>query len=264
MKKTLLVISLALAAASSQSYAWTNGSVGGSFVMGGTLTPQQAPVMVWAAKLGAASNLDASSIPLNTKSVTIPVTADIPLLGFRTSTTGGLFTSVTGSTNNPTIDYGGKLDLASINNGVGTLTLDVHDATNTKIGTLEAKLATAGIASQVTGATATAVSLYAKDKTAADAFSGGLAVDAGKAIAKSADAEAMISKFFPDVTFDDQSGTAGAAAALVDFNDTAVTSFSGAYAAGINSGDDLSVSLDAALSADTEWKATLPITITYG
>lgn len=261
MKKALLVVALT-AAISGQAQAWTNGSIGGTFEMGGTITQQPAPVMIWEAKLGSATGLNVT-IPRNNLNFNIPVATDIPVLGFRVTETSGLFTAVAGSTNNPKISYGGKLDLNSFANGVGNLTLDVLDTSNNKIGTLTAKMTTAGIASKVAGGNAEVMSLYAPDNAATDAFSGGLPVTAGQAMGASADAVAAVNKFFPDVHFSAQAGTAGTTAKVVDLNDTSVTSYSSAYAAGISSGTQLSVVLDAMLQADTVWKATLPVTISY-
>lgn len=266
MKKTLLAVALAASALSGQALAWTNGSAGGNFELGGTFTAEALPTQVWEAKLGQSPVLDAKFNNTDT-TVTIPVMADIPVLGMRVADTGGLIQPVTGSTNNPEIKYSGGYDVTALSNGVGSVMLDVIDAgSNTKIGTLEAKLTTAALGSQKnnTATTAAVRSIFADNAGNPRVFKNGVSSTVGGAIQTPSEVKTLITKMFPDAltNFNDQGGTEATAAQAQNFNISTAT-HSGAYASGIESGSDITISLGTPLSADTKWKASFPITISY-
>lgn len=268
MKKTLLAVALATSAFSGQALAWTNGSTSGTFELGGTFTTTLPP-QVWEAKLGTSPALNANIKPTDL-SVKIPVAADIPVLGMRVADKSGIYTPVAGGTNNVQINYGGKsvFDLTSINNGVGSLTLDVHDDKNAKIGSFEAKMTVVGVASaarkDVTG-TGIYSSLFSPDNNTNRGFSGGLAVTAAGAIKGATDAAALVTKLFSDNNFQHQSLTPATNAGQLTFNGDASVydKMSGAYASGILSGTEITINLDKTISADTNWKVNFPITISY-
>ncbi|HCR3450552.1 TPA: hypothetical protein ON570_004202 [Citrobacter werkmanii] len=265
MKKTLLAVALATSAFSGQALAWSNGSVGGNFEMGGTFTAEALPTQVWEAKIGSASALDAKLNNTDT-TVTIPVTADIPVLGMRVANADGLIKAVTGSTNNPEIQYGGGYDVTALTNGVGSLTLDVMDSGNTKIGSINANLTTVALGSLKNTSSTTVRSLFADNGANPRGFKNGLSNNANGAIQSPSDAKALITKLFPDALtrFDDQGGTDATTAMAQNFNlSSSGAVHSAAYASGIESGTNLTINLDKPLTADTQWKATFPITISY-
>lgn len=269
MGKSKLAIALFALSFTVPGYSWTGGGAGGSASLGGQITLQPLPVQVWEAQVGTkVANLDIT-IPHNTQSLRIPVASNIPVLGMRPVNTGKTFTAPTGATNNAQINYNGKYNLASITNGVGTLTLDVKDSTsNTTIGVLTAKMTTAGVISAVhktTPSSSINASIYAPDKNTSRVFSGGLATDAANAIQSATGALNFITSMFPDVSarFSAQSIAAGTAPAVSNANSTGNNTYSGAYGAGIVAGSEITINLNQPLTATTTWKATLPITISY-
>lgn len=265
MNKHLIAIALSASFLSSSAFAWTGSNSGGEISMGGQFS-LALPVQAWQAELGKAPALNAT-IPVNAKTITIPVVTDIPVIGFRIADTSGTFVGSAATTNNVMISYGGKYDLASISNGAGNLTLDVLDANNAKLGVLNATLTSAGVLSAISRASQAnnayfSVTAPANDRTRL--FSGGVGTTAAQVIPTAAAALAFITKVFPDAAtrFTAQNITPGNTG-ISNANSPGNTSYSSAYGSGIGAGSDITITLDAALKSETQWKAIIPITVSY-
>ncbi|EHM2892237.1 hypothetical protein KGD15_002972 [Escherichia coli] len=259
MKKTLIALAVAASAAvSGSAMAWTANGTGNSVDLGGTLTPVE-KVTPWEVKTGAAvTNLDAQ-VQKGQTSVTVNVNQAIPVLGIRTQAVNPFMGSAGIS---PQINYGGAVDVGGFSAGVTTLTLDVTDAGGTKIGNMTVPFSAAGARSysvdNVTGESSR--NLYAT--TSGDAFFGGLG-NSESAIAS--DAKAFVSAIDADVvakyTSWDISNVSGA---LTD-NFTGNVFYSGFYGSGIESGRSIKITLNKAVTGDSQiqWKASLPVTVSY-
>ena len=254
MKKTLIALALAATAVSGSAMAWTSSGTGGSMEFSGTLTPVE-NVTPWEVLVGAAvSNLNAE-IKTGSKIASIPVKTAVPVLGIRTALSQA-FQGTTGIT--PQIDYKGAIDTSAFAGGVTTLTLEVKNASDAKIGVLTAPLSAAAVTS-----TPTQYTLYAN--TAGRAFGGGLSTtNAGAAQSVSA-AKALINSINPDfmANYVTQGGSESSSPVTWDFaNDSG--RYSGAYGAGIVAGATAKLTLDNPAASDAiAWKASLPITVSY-
>ncbi len=261
MKKTLIALAVAASAAvSGSAMAWTANGTGDSVELGGTLTPIDV-VTPWEVKVGnAVSGLDANIRKGDTK-VSVPVTKAISILGIRTASNDA-FMGQTGIS--PVINFNNAVsDLNNLANAdSAVLTLDVTDGTD-KIGKMVAPFVAAAQFS-VTGPKANMLyeSMYAP--YSASAFKGGLATE--KTVTQAAFAErvaALDSEFAAKFSRQDLTKTS-ADAGYNGFSD-AEHAYSAWYGSGIESGQSITITLDQAVSGDTpiQWKASLPITISY-
>ncbi|EFU6057685.1 hypothetical protein HT425_005039 [Escherichia coli] len=259
MKKTLIALAVAASAAvSGSAMAWTANGTGNSVDLGGTLTPVE-KVTPWEVKTGdAVTGLDAP-IQKGQKIVTIDVNQAIPVLGIRTQTTDA-FRGTDGIS--PQLDYDGAVDVDGFSAGVTTLTLDVTDAGGAKIGNMTVPFSAAAARSYSTD-NVTAVSnrnLYAT--TSGDAFFGGLG-KSSSAIAS--DAKAFVSAIDAAVVAKYQSWDISDVTGALTDNFTGDVFYGAFYGSGIEKGKNITITLDQAVTGDTQiqWKASLPITVTY-
>lgn len=257
MKKTLIALALGATVVSGSAMAWQGGDFNGSLNIGGTLKPSQIQ-NPWEVEVGqAVSDINGSMIAGN-KKASIDVKKAISVLGIRT-VQNQPFQGAPGLS--PMITYANNaVDFSNAKAGTGVLTLDVSDAGNTKIGTLTAPIyAGAGASSaKPDGTEAKKLAVYAN--TVGNAFLGGLPENAALA---DRDPWVTVAAINPDyvANFDDQK------AADFDVSKTAFASrsyqYSGFYGSGIPAGSKINVMLDNPIQADTQWKASLPITVSY-
>ncbi|HGA9173122.1 TPA: hypothetical protein ACITTV_000844 [Salmonella enterica subsp. enterica serovar Saintpaul] len=256
MKKTLIALAVAASAAvSGSAMAWTANGTGGSVDLGGTLTPVE-KVTPWEVKVGdAVSGLDAQ-IQKGQKEVSIAVNKAIPVLGIRTQTTAA-FHGQPGIS--PQIDYGNAVNVDAFENGRAPVTLEVKNNTNAKIGTLTTSLGASALMSYKAPDYNGYNHRYAD--TAGQAFFGGLPKNAANA----PDANIAVN-VFPDIDahFTYQDAEYKSVEPSVDFTNTEAT-YSAYYGAGVEQGNTIKITLDQAASGDApvQWKASLPVTVTY-
>lgn len=255
MKKTLIALAVAASAAvSGSAMAWTANGTGGSVDLGGTLTPADV-VTPWEVKTGdAVTGLDAQ-IKKGQKTVDIAVNKAIPVLGIRTQTTQ-VFQGQPGIS--PQIDYGNAVNVDAFENGRAPVTLEVKDDTNTKIGTLTTSLGASALVS-IKGPWSGYNHNYSEK--AGQGFFGGLP----KNKAQTPD-ENIAVNVMPGVAdhYTSQGVDYSKVDVATDFTNTKAT-YSGYYGAGIEQGKTIKITLDQAASGDApiQWKASLPVTVSY-
>lgn len=260
MKKTLIALAVAASAAvsgSAMAAGWEANSHGGSAVLSGTLTPADV-VTPWEVKVGNASGLDAF-IQKGQKTVEIKATSAIPVLGIRNADASGFRGGIQNTS--PQIDYGNAVNLDAFNNDATTsLTLNVTNAQGEKIGTLSVPFFTAAVLSWGNGGRQMASS------ESGSAFFGGLpkSVD-GISSGGPQTALARLTALSSELTekYKNEGGWEGYVQneKFTDSNQT----FWASYGGGIESGKSITITLDNAASGDApiEWKASLPVTVTY-
>lgn len=259
MKKTLIALAVAASAAvSGSAMAWAPNGTGGSVDLGGTLTPVE-KVTPWEVKMGSEiTGLDAS-IGRGQKVVEVKMPKNALIMGIRTQTKDtfpGWASDIT-----PSIDFNGAVNLDSFSKGVATLTLDVKQGGD-KIGTMQASFESGAEASfRGEGDDANKYTLFAPRM--GNAFFGGLSKTAegasqyGYYLVKKYDAEVV-------ANYNDQNISGDAIKEEISFND-GVKSYSGFYGAGIPADSSIVITLDQAASSDApiQWKASLPVTVSY-
>ncbi|EOP2142974.1 hypothetical protein QSE07_004742 [Escherichia coli] len=258
MKKTLIALAVAASAAvSGSAMAWTANGTGGQVEMGGTLIPADV-ITPWEVKTGdAVTNLD-GQIKKGQQTVAITVNNAIPVLGIRTQTNDA-FQGQAGIT--PQIDYHGSVDMSQSLWGKAPVTLEVFDNASNKIGSLQTTLTTAAVySSNNNGADHQYGALAAN--TAGTAFFGGLS-SLSKALGYS-DAVNVLNQISSEFLekYNQQGATIenGMSLAFANVNYT----YSAAYGSGITQGTAINITLDQAASNDSiQWKASLPITVSY-
>ncbi|HAX3083367.1 TPA: hypothetical protein JWI13_004940 [Escherichia coli] len=255
MKKTLIALAVAASAAvSGSAMAWAPNGTGGSVDLGGTLTPVE-KVTPWEVKVGdAVTGLDAQ-IQKGQKVVDVAVNKAIPVLGIRTIAS----TAFQGQPGiSPQIDYGNAVNVDAFENGRAPVTLEVKDDTNAKIGTLTTSLGASALVS-VKGPWSGFNHSYSD--TAGQGFFGGLP----KNKAQTPD-ENIAFNVMPGVAdhYIDQGVGYSKVGVTTDFTNTEAT-YSGYYGAGIEQGKTIKITLDQAASGDApiQWKASLPVTVSY-
>ena len=259
MKKTLIALAVAASAAvSGSAMAWTANGTGGSVDLGGTLTPADV-VTPWEVKTGdAVTGLDAQ-IKKGQKIVDVAVNKAIPVLGIRTQATGS-FKGQLGIS--PQIDYKGAVAINDFASGVTTLTLEVKDVNDAKIGSMSVPFSAAGARSYSLDdiKASSSRNLYATQE--GQAFFGGIG-NSSSAIAS--DAKALVTAIDADIVakYNSWDLTDVTGALTDDF--TGNVFYSGFYGSGIESGKSIKITLDQAVSGDApiQWKASLPVTVTY-
>ncbi|EPF5565783.1 hypothetical protein ACSS9I_005242 [Escherichia coli] len=259
MKKTLIALAVAASAVvSGSAMAWTADGTGDSVDMGGTLTPVD-KVTPWEVKMGSEiTGLDAN-ISRGQKVVEIEMPKNALIMGIRTKTRDTF--PGWGSDITPSIDFNGAVDLDSFSDGVATLTLDVNQG-GSKIGTMQASFESGAEASfRGEGNDANKYSLYAPRM--GNAFFGGLSKTAegasqyGYIIAQKYDAD-IVAKY------NEQNVDGEAIKEEISFTDGLKT-YSGFYGAGIPANSSVVITLDQAASGNDsiQWKASLPVTVSY-
>ncbi|HGX3700886.1 TPA: fimbrial protein [Escherichia coli] len=259
MKKTLIALAVAASAAvSGSAMAWTANGTGGSVDLGGTLTPADV-VTPWEVKTGdAVTGLDAK-IKKGQKTVDIAVNKAIPVLGIRTQTAKA-FQGQPGIS--PQISYDNAVDIDHFENGVTTLTLEVKDVNDAKIGSMSVPFSAAG-ARAYSYDDINAISsrnLYATQE--GEAFFGGVG-KSSSAIAS--DAKALVTAIDADIVAKYNSwGVTDVTGSLTE-NFSGDVFYNGFYGSGIESGKSIKITLDQAAVGDApiQWKASLPVTVTY-
>ncbi|EFG4253428.1 hypothetical protein PQ215_004416 [Salmonella enterica] len=255
MKKTLIALAVAASAAvSGSAMAWTANGTGGSVDLGGTLTPVE-KVTPWEVEVGAAVNGLNADIRKGDTKVDVPVKKLIPVLGIRTVT--DKFKGQPGIT--PNIDYHNAINTSKFSNNATSLTLDVNDVNGQKIGKLDTTLTAMGRLSRA-GVDDSNMTLYAE--STGHVFFGGVPVNS--AGVNDGDLN-VASRVFPSAE-DNFTGQSieykGKGYAYV--NNTSA-SYSAYYGSGIEQGRTIKITLDKAASGDApiQWKASLPVTVSY-
>ncbi|EBN9932892.1 fimbrial protein [Salmonella enterica] len=259
MKKTLIALAVAASAAvSGSAMAWTANGDGGSVDLGGTLTPSYA-VTPWVVKVGAAVNGLDALIKKGQKTAVIAVNRAIPVLGIRTSTAEA-FRGKAGIT--PQIDYKGAVDIDGFRSGGTTLTLEVKDANDAKIGSMSVSFSAAAARSysfdNIEGESSR--NLFATQE--GQSFFGGLGKNES---AIASDAKALITLIDADIVANYNSWQLTNITGSLADDFSANVFHSGFYGSGIESGKSIKITLDQNVSGDAPivWKASLPVTVSY-
>ncbi|EFE2618866.1 hypothetical protein RCT70_03675 [Escherichia marmotae] len=257
MKKTLIALAVAASAVvsgSAMAAGWEQNGTGGSVDLGGTLTPVT-KATPWEVKTGdAVTGLDAS-IQRGQKVINITVNKAIPVLGIRTQTSQA-FPGQAGIS--PQIDFGSAVNVDAFENGRAPVALEVKDNTNAKIGTLTSSLGASALVS-VKGPWSGYNHSYSD--TAGQGFFGGLPKNAA-----ATPNENIAVNVMPEVAdhYIDQGVKYSSVGVTTTFSNTEAT-YSGYYGAGIEQGKTIKITLDQAASGDApiQWKASLPVTVSY-
>ena len=263
MKKTLIALAVAASAVvscSAMASGWEQNGNGTSVEIGGTLTPV-AKVTPWEVKTGdAVTGLDAL-VQNGQKTVTINVNQAIPVLGIRTQT-NETFPGQNGIS--PQINFGNAIDVATIENSEAVLTIDVKNGNSgAKIGTLSTSLLV-GAEYSFTGPSNGKYVMVASKS--GDGFFGGLPKDKSGSLSNPYNRLAAISGEFvekynnQDVQWASSNGGFGA----WNFTDSSYQ-YSAFYGSGIEEGKNITITLDQAVTGNTQiqWKASLPVTVSY-
>ncbi|WP_270827337.1 hypothetical protein [Aeromonas sp. Y318-1] len=283
MNKTLLAVALATAGLSANVMAlsFTDGDFNGSVDIGGTITvPTATNQWQWATGSGLDTFTHSVTVMTNGyKTLTIPMTADTPLLvGQTKAATVGAVGGVgitprislmqADGTTPVAITYKGTAD------GKGDMTLPVVDgATPTNVlGSAVVNVKVAGLGvyryNGVVGATS------GHDKDGLSAFRGAIPTAIGAAIPS----EVGASTWIASLGGHDISALTGQLTTLSGVDSSVITEhngvstvsmaypdaiYSGAYGLGIASGDNIVVNFTNPVAAETQWKARLNIAVTY-
>lgn len=260
MKKTLIAVAVAVSTVipCSAMAAWTANGVGGTVEFSGTLTPK-AIVTPWEVQVGnAVTGLD-TLIKKGQSSVNVSVVNPIPILGIRTQAANPFTGRSSGIS--PQIDYNQAVDLNNFKMGVSTLTLDVKDGSDIKIGTMRVNFYAGAVVSQKGASDSYWFPVVADN--AGEAFFGGVTKSSGTV---SADVIGDVTAIDPDFTanYTDQGVRPWNNTAKTNFGSVSHT-YSAFYGSGIRAGEDISITLDSAVTNDIpiDWKANLPITVSY-
>ncbi|HEA8350635.1 TPA: fimbrial protein [Escherichia coli] len=254
MKKTLIALALTASAVSGIAHAWTNGDFNGSVDLGGTITPDIV-TGPWEVKAGSnLTGLDAT-VASGATSVNITLPSDSLVLGIRST---GWFTGQAGIS--PQISYAGSIG-NTFENGKVDLTLNVKDSsTDQEIGVLTTKLTTAGVVSRVRPAGEETHNMYAAN--AGEGFFGGLSLSHDSSTLHNAPVD-LANKLDSTILDNwEQKGDSFGSNIPATF-DNVNAQFNSFYVSGLETSDNVSIQLNEALTTDVEWKASLPITVSY-
>ncbi|EMW3999654.1 fimbrial protein [Escherichia coli] len=254
MKKTMIALAFGAITASGSAMAWVEGGSGGSVDLGGTITPDTTITSPWEVKVGSAlTGLDAQiSAGATSASVTVP--GDSLVLGVRSK--DGWFTGAPGIA--PQLNYHGAVS-GTYTRGVTDLTLDVKDVnTDQTIGSLTTKLTTAAMGS-TRNATAEGYYMLAADNVG-DAFFGGLASNHPDRL--HGDPQGLAARV--DSTVTEHYETVGSAQGIYPsaFNSTDAT-YNAFYISALETANAINIRLNNPVTSDVNWKASLPVTVTY-
>ncbi|WP_097509722.1 fimbrial protein [Escherichia coli] len=268
MKKTLIALVVAASAAvSGSAMAWTPNGTGGTVHLGGTLTSSSSCPTPWEVLVdGTLHTLD-SPIEERTSVVHIPVEQSILFLGIRTQQNTGFYGA---SGISPQINYGGKVDLSSAVKGKGTLTLEVQNQQSEKIGTLVAPYTAVGIVSFKPKTSSPRTYSVMGSSVQGSMFYRGLPTSRSTAVQDGKEAELLIGKLSSQLldNFNNLGTTQYETMSSIVSNDDLSNPdhlFSGAYGAGINAGENITINLDSPVNPGEtiKWKASLPVIVTY-
>ncbi|EAZ4877598.1 hypothetical protein CBX33_16600 [Salmonella enterica] len=258
MKKTLIALAVAASAVVSGSAmaAWTANATGGNLEIGGTLTPVE-KVTPWEVKTGAAvTGLDAN-IQKGQKVVDVVVNKAIPFLGIRTIQS----TPFPGQQGvSPQIDFGKFINVDAFENGRAPVTLEVKGADDAKIGSLTTTMG----ASALTSIKNTKGGWNGFNHIFSSSVGGGFFGGLPKSKEKTPD-ENIAFSIMPEVAehYTDQGVNYSEIGEATTFSNVDAT-YSGYYAAGIESGKIIKITLDQPATSDAiTWKASLPVSVTY-
>ena len=262
MKKTLIALAVAASAAvSGSAMAWEPNGTGGSVALSGTVDVLQ-PTTPWEVQVGNGQNNLDVQIPLGESKAVIPLsnlTNGIPVLSIRTKSDQPFL----GHANiTPQISYGGAVDLNSFKDSRTVLTLNVNDESGAKIGTLTTTFTAVSEVSQAAVADANIRSkfnIYAD--TQGQAFYGGLP----KSVNNITQESWYIAKLFGEdyvENYNDQGGNPVKPGNHEFFNNPNFT-YSAFYAAGILDNAVISITLDRPATSAINWKASLPVQVSY-
>ncbi|EHP1067481.1 hypothetical protein KNZ44_004511 [Escherichia coli] len=261
MKKTLIALAVAASAAvSGSAMAWTANGTGGPVDLGGTLTPVER-LTPWEVSVGnAVTNLNAEIIK-GQSVVDINVEKAIPVLGIRTQS-NQVFVGQQGIS--PRIDFNSAVDVNGFTNSVSTLTLDVNGVDGNKIGTMKAPFFAAAATSKVAieGSFSKLWSTFASGNDRS--FGGGLPKNDAGVASDSLERAALV---FPGAAdnFNTQSIDSLSQASNADTFADPAYKYSAFYSSGIEQGNKINIVLDNPAEGDepVEWKASLPVTVSY-
>lgn len=260
MQKTLVALAVVAASViSGSAMAWTANGTGGSVDLRGTLTPQD-HVTPWEVAVGSAVDGLDGLVEKGTRQVTVPVKQMISVLGIRTIS-NDVFNGANLIT--PQIDFKNAVDIDGFNAGDTTLTLDVMDKdSGSKIGRMTTTFTAAAAANWVKSD-----GLSSKFRVIAPTtgwgFYGGVAKNvSGVSSSPGITARAV----FPAAAanYNEQGINNWSDPDMLKFDDSDAT-YSGYYASGIAVGKEINITLDNPASGDApiNWKATLPVTVSY-
>lgn len=261
MKKALIALAVAASAAiSGSAMAWDPAGSGGTVEVGGTLIPI-VKVNPWEVKVGdAVKDLD-MKVEKGQQTVELTVVRAIPFLGIRTKDPEP-FNGQKGIS--PQISYGDAINTSSFKSGVAPLTLEVKDSQGAKIGKAESSVIAAGMSSVTSKALD---SIHAIDNLYAtksgEGFFGGLGTSKDSVHPSPLDIServfAGVTKHYTSQKITDPMRPMPESFKISTF------SYSAFYASGIPVASKIKITLDKGASADApvQWKASLPITVSY-
>lgn len=261
MKKTLIALAVAASAAVSgiaMAGSWDASGSGGSVNLGGTLTVVQKSTP-WEVKVGdAVTGLDAQ-IQKGQSNVNIILSKSIPVLGIRVADSVNK-TFVGGTGLSPQINYSKTINTDNFKGGSVPLKMAVRDVNNQIIGSMTVDLTAYGESSWSAGnAGPGKKQLFAS--SAGSAFFGGLGKN-NNAVSSSGLYERVVAidkSFVANYKKQGSSGWSGEE----KFAETGAQ-YSAFYGSGFEAGKVLSISLnEAAGDEHIEWKAALPIIVSY-
>ncbi|BED38144.1 hypothetical protein [Escherichia coli] len=264
MKKTLVALAVAASAVLSGSAAagWDIGGKGGTVNFGGTLGHEETVDSPWSVYVGdGVSDLNDMQSSDSGKTFMQSVSKPVPVLGLKHAP--GAYTFKGGVGLSPQINYGGAIDTSRVNKGQFALELDVKNGEGHNVGKMYSVLFASAEAVSVEdgyiGPDKQHIGLYAE--RAGQGFFGGLPTEAGQA----KNDQASVESLFPGMLdgFWGQ-GEVPKAMGSTDFADSSLL-YSAYYAAGIKSGESISVVLDNPIRSGEQlkWTASMPITVSY-
>ncbi|EHM2892742.1 hypothetical protein KGD15_002817 [Escherichia coli] len=255
MKKTILSLAIFASIGSATAAGWEHSGVGGSISIGGTLEMTDKMVTPWEVKVGEnVSDLN-YKITAGQQNVQITANKSIPILGIRNTSING-FVGQAGI--KPQIDFKDAIAINGFNNGVTTLTLPVKKADGSDVGTLNVPFSSAAVLSwalnQGTGSKAVGA------EAPGASFWGGLGKNESQ-IRRYGSLE-LIDELDPDFLANFKVRSWDGAAYNEQFANSSAT-YHAAYGAGIASGSTINIKLTQPATETINWKATLPIVVSY-
>ena len=260
MKKTLIALAVAASAVvsgSAMAAGWEQNGSGNSVDLGGTLTPVT-KATPWEVKTGDAVTGLNAQIQKGQKEVSIAVNKAIPVLGIRVADAvkktfeGGKSGII------PQIDYHGAINTSQFNGGVVPVNLVVKDAQDQTIGKMVVDMIAYGESSWGNPG-AGHKQVFASQS--GSAFFGGLGKSKSAAYSDGLYERivALDSEYAANYISQGDSTEIGDEV----FQDS--KQFSAFYGSGIEQGKTIKITLDQAASSDApiQWKASLPVTVTY-
>lgn len=254
MKKTLIALAVAASAAvSGSAMAWTENGTGGSVDISGTITPDTITAP-WEVKVGAAlTGLDAQ-ISAGATALSLNIPADSLVLGIRTK--DGWINGAAGIS--PQINYHGAIG-NSYTKGVTDLTLAVKDAdSDQEIGLLTTKLTTGAKGSTITATSSGNYDIGADQ--AGQAFFGGIGGTIWSNLHD--DPEALAANVDSTIieNFEKAGSGLGVFPSKFDGTDAQYNAF---YVSALESSNAVNIQLNDPVISDINWKASLPVTVSY-